>query len=132
RVLPRVAVHVESTSEGAIEQPRIGEADHALLRPAATAQAHGHLPPSPEKIALRQVDGADKAVHRREAAAQAEDARRPFGDLDVDDDLRLVRSRLRRDLDFLEVAEVHELLPGPLLLLQRVQVTLVEDRKSVV
>src|SRR5439155_8294472 len=37
-VLPRVAVQVESPGEGAIEEPRIGEADHPLLCPAATAQ----------------------------------------------------------------------------------------------
>src|SRR5438034_316707 len=125
-VLPRVAVQVESPGEGAIEQPRIREADHPLLCPAATAQTHGDLPATPEEVTLREVDGADEAVHRREAAAEAEDARRALGDLDVDDDLRLVRPWLGGDLDFFEVAEVHELLAGPVLLLQRVEVPLVE------
>src|SRR3989442_2113694 len=125
-VLPRVAVQVESPGEGAIEQPRIREADHPLLCPAATAQTHGDLPATPEEVTLREVDGADEAVHRREAAAEAEDACRALGDLDVDDDLRLVRPWLGGDLDFFEVAEVHELLAGPVLLLQRVEVPLVE------
>src|SRR2546425_374269 len=125
-VLPRVAVQVESPGEGAIDQPRIREADHPLLCPAATAQTHGDLPAAPEEVTLREVDGADEAVHRREAAAEAEDARRALGDLDVDDDLRLVRPWLGGDLDFFEVAEVHELLAGPVLLLQRVEVPLVE------
>src|SRR5947208_988833 len=125
-VLPRVAVQVESPGEGAIEQPRIREADHPLLCPAATGQTHGDLPATPEEVTLREVDGADEAVHRREAAAEAEDARRALGDLDVDDDLRLVRPWLGGDLDFFEVAEVHELLAGPVLLLQRVEVPLVE------
>src|SRR5437016_4510851 len=38
-VLPRVAVQVEYAGEAAVERPRTGDADHALLRPAATAQA---------------------------------------------------------------------------------------------
>ena len=125
-VLSVVTVEVEPAGERAVEQPRIREADHALLSPAAAPQAHRRLPTTPQKVALREVDGADEAIHRREAAAQAEDARGAFGDLDVDDDLRLVRPRLRVDVDLLEVAEVHELLAGPLLLLQRVQVALVE------
>src|SRR2546428_4794757 len=126
RVLSVVTVEVEPSGERAVEQPRIREADHALLSPAATAQAHRRLPAAPQDVALREVDGADEAVHGREAAAQAEDARGAFGDLDVDDDPCLVGPWLRVDLDLLEVTEVHELLAGPLFLLQRVQVALME------
>src|SRR5207247_2786866 len=50
-VLPRVAVQVESAREGAIEQQRIGEADHALTRSRSPAQAPGDLPPPPEEVA---------------------------------------------------------------------------------
>src|SRR5207245_1889720 len=125
-VLSVVTGEVEPAGERAVEQPRIREADHALLSSAAAPQAHRRLPTTPQEVALRKVDGADEAIHRREAAAQAEDARGAFGDLDVDDDPRLVGPRLRVDLDLLEVAEVHELLASPLFLLQRVQVALVE------
>src|SRR5204863_837103 len=105
---PRVAVEVEATRERAVEQPRVGDTDHALLSLAAAAQAHRDLQAAPQEVALREVDGAHEAVHRREPAAQAEDARGAFGDLDVDDDLRLVRPRLRVDVDLLEVAEVQD------------------------
>src|SRR5438874_1577370 len=94
---------------------------------SARQRCHGcRLPAPPEEVALRQVDGADEAVHRRVAAAEAEQPGRLLGHVHVNDDLGLVRPRLRRDVHLLEVSEVHELLACPLLLLQGVQVTLVQ------
>src|SRR3990170_476610 len=98
RVLAPRVEQVEARRQLAVEQPWLGEADHALLAIGARADPDRRLPAAAEEVALRQVDRADEAVHRRVAAADAEEAGRLLGHLDVDDDLRLVGPGLRRQV----------------------------------
>ena len=125
-VLPDALVDVEAGRQGPVEQPRLGEADGALLRVSAGADPDRRLPAPAQEVPLGQVDRADQGVDRRVAAADAEDAGRSLHDLDVHDDLGLVGAGLGRDVHAVEIAQVHELLPGAVPFLERVELALAE------
>src|SRR5215813_596889 len=124
RELPLRTEHVEACGERTIEQPGLGEADLPLLDLGARAYLDRRQPAATEEVVLREVDRAQQAVGGGESTTDREQARRPLGDVDVDDDLRLVRAGRRVDIDLLEVAEVGEALLAALQLAQREDLTL--------
>ena len=117
--LPLRAKEVESGGERAIEEPGLGEAQLSLLDVGARADLDGGKPAAAQEVVLREIDGAEDAVRRGEAAADREEAGRPLRHVDVDDDLRLVGPGRRVHLDLFEVAEVGEALLAALQLPQR-------------
>src|SRR5262249_9313180 len=112
--------------QGAVEQPRVSEADRPLLGLRAGADPDRHLPAAAQEVALGEVDRTDEGVDRGIAAADAEQTGGPLHHDDVHDDLRLVGAGLRLDVDRLEVAEVDEPLAGLFPVLERVEIALVE------
>src|SRR5947207_6926862 len=125
-VLTDRVVEVEADCQGAIEEPGLREADHALLGLGARTDARRGVPAAAEEVPLGDVDTAEKAVDGREAAADREDAGGPLDDVDVHDDLRLVGAGRRVDVHGLEEAEVDQALARALHFLEGEELALLE------
>src|SRR5437667_4043141 len=104
------AEDIEARGQRPVEQPRLGEADLALLHVGARADLDGGQPAPAQEVVLREIDGAERAVRGGVSAADREESRRPLRDVDVDDDLGLVGAGRRVDLDLFEVAQVGQAL----------------------
>src|SRR6266571_4095826 len=117
-------VDVGAGRQRRIEEPRVREAQGALLGRGAGPDPERHLPAPPQEVVLDEVDRADERVHRRVAATDREEPGGPLGHVDVDDDLALVRAGVRRHVHPVEVVQVHQPLAGALELLQGEEVAL--------
>src|SRR5437899_12055743 len=93
------AEDIEARRQRPVEQPRLGEADLALLHVGARADLDAGQPTPAQKVVLREVDGAEGAVRGGVSAADREESRRPLRDVEVDDDLGLVGAARSADLD---------------------------------
>src|SRR2546425_9332369 len=89
REVARRAEQVEASGQRAVEEPGLGEADDTLLGVGAETQTDRGLPSTAQEVALGEIDRAEEAVHRGEAATERKDAGRPLLDLEVEDHLGL-------------------------------------------
>src|SRR2546428_12066113 len=89
---PARAEDVEAGRQRPVEEPRVREADDALLGQGARAGAQRGLVAFAQEVALGEIDGADEAVGRGVSTADGEDALSLPRDLNTDDDIRLVRA----------------------------------------
>src|SRR5215470_1197907 len=117
--LPLCAEEIEAGCQRAIEQPGLCEADLPLLDFGTGANPDRGDPAAAEEVVLREIDRTEEAVRGGEAAAEGEETRRPLGDVDVHNDLALVRAGRGIDVDLLEIAEVRQTLLASLQLAQR-------------